>query len=249
MVATYGLFYFTRELGLGIIPSIALTVPAVTLLGILAYRFLINPIRMHPGAVLLMTVALAMAFEELMLELFSSQYQSVYPYIPGYRLLLGVRVLNQHLVILGIVAVVIIMVWLILTKTKLGVALRATAQDAEIANLMGISVPRTLMITMGIATALAGIAATAVAPMWTIYPGMWTPPLVMIMVIVVLGGLGSIKGSVIGAFIIALVEVLVITQMSRYIYLTTVFATVVMVIVLVVRPGGLFGVMFEEERL
>jgi branched-chain amino acid transport system permease protein len=78
---------------------------------------------------------------------------------------------------------------------------------------------------------------------------MWTPPLVMIMVIVVLGGLGSIKGSVIGAFIIALVEVLVITQMSRYIYLTTVFATVVMVIVLVVRPGGLFGVMFEEERL
>ena len=249
MVATYGLFYFTRELGLGIIPSIALTVPAVTLLGILAYRFLINPIRMHPGAVLLMTVALAMAFEELMLELFSSQYQSVYPYIPGYRLILGVRVLNQHLVILGIVAVVIIMVWLILTKTKLGVALRATAQDAEIANLMGISVPRTLMITMGIATALAGIAATAVAPMWTIYPGMWTPPLVMIMVIVVLGGLGSIKGSVIGAFIIALVEVLVITQMSRYIYLTTVFATVVMVIVLVVRPGGLFGVMFEEERL
>jgi branched-chain amino acid transport system permease protein len=249
MVATYGLFYFTRELGLGIIPSIAITVPAVTLLGILAYRFLINPIRMHPGAVLLMTVALAMAFEELMLELFSSQYQSVYPYIPGYRLILGVRVLNQHLVILGIVAVVIIMVWLILTKTKLGVALRATAQDAEIANLMGISVPRTLMITMGIATALAGIAAIAVAPMWTIYPGMWTPPLVMIMVIVVLGGLGSIKGSVIGAFIIALVEVLVITQMSRYIYLTTVFATVVMVIVLVVRPGGLFGVMFEEERL
>jgi len=249
MLATYGLFYFTRELGLSIIPSIAITLPAVTLLGILAYRFLINPIRMHPGAVLLITVALAMVLEELMLEFFSSQYQSVYSYLPGYREILGVRVLNQHLLTLGIVVVVIVAVWLVLTKTKLGVALRATAQDDEIASLMGISVPRTLMITMGIATALAGVAATTVAPLWTIYPGMWTPPLVMVMVIVVLGGLGSIKGSIIGAFIIALVETLIITQLSRYIYLTTVFATVVMAIVLVARPGGLFGVLFEEERL
>ena len=249
MVAIYGLFYFTRQLGLGIIPAIAITLPAVTLLGILAYRFLINPIRMHPGAVLLMTVALAMVFEELMLEFFTSQYQSVYSYIPGYQEILGVRVLNQHLLTLGVVVAVIIIVRLILTKTKLGVAVRATADDAEVASLMGISVPRTLMITMGIATALAGVAAITVAPLWTIYPNMWTPPLVMVMVIVVLGGLGSVKGSIIGAFIIALVETLIITQLSRYIYLTTVFATVVMAVVLVVRPGGLFGVMFEEEKL
>jgi len=249
MVAIYGLYYFTRQLGLGIIPAIAITLPAVTLLGILAYRFLINPIRMHPGAVLLMTVALAMVFEELMLEFFTSQYQSVYSYIPGYQEILGVRVLNQHLLTLGVVVAVIIIVRLILTKTKLGVAVRATADDAEVASLMGISVPRTLMITMGIATALAGVAAITVAPLWTIYPNMWTPPLVMVMVIVVLGGLGSVKGSIIGAFIIALVETLIITQLSRYIYLTTVFATVVMAVVLVVRPGGLFGVMFEEEKL
>ena len=249
MVAIYGLFYFTRQLGLGIIPAIAITLPAVTLLGILAYRFLINPIRMHPGAVLLMTVALAMVFEELMLEFFTSQYQSVYSYIPGYQEILGIRVLNQHLLTLGVVVAVIIIVRLILTKTKLGVAVRATADDAEVASLMGISVPRTLMITMGIATALAGVAAITVAPLWTIYPNMWTPPLVMVMVIVVLGGLGSVKGSIIGAFIIAFVETLIITQLSQYIYLTTIFATVVMAIVLVVRPGGLFGVMFEEEKL
>lgn len=249
MVAIYGLYYFTRQLGLGIIPAIAITLPAVTLLGILAYRFLINPIRMHPGAVLLMTVALAMVFEELMLEFFTSQFQSVYSYIPGYQLIFGVRVLNQHLLTLGVVVAVIIIVRLILTKTKLGVAVRATADDAEVASLMGISVPRTLMITMGIATALAGVAAITVAPLWTIYPNMWTPPLVMVMVIVVLGGLGSVKGSIIGAFIIAFVETLIITQLSQYIYLTTIFATVVMAIVLVVRPGGLFGVMFEEERL
>jgi len=249
MLTAYGLWYFMRRLGIDVAWAILITVPAVTLLGILAYRYLINPIREHLAAVLLMTIALAMVFQELMTALFSNNYWAIPPLIPGFTEILGVRVLNQHLLTLGIVVVVIVIVWLILAKTKLGIALRATAQDAEVANLMGISVPRTLMITMGIATALAAIAAVAVAPIWTIYPAMWTPPLVMIMVVVVLGGLGSIKGAIIGAFIIALVEVSVSTLMPTYAYLKVVFAILAMVIVLSVRPGGLFGIMFEEERL
>jgi branched-chain amino acid transport system permease protein len=249
MLAAYGLWYFMRRLGIDVAWAILITVPAVTLLGILAYRYLINSIREHHAAVLLMTIALAMVFQELMQAIFSNNYWAIPALIPGFTEILGVRVLNQHLLTLGIVVVVIVIVWLILAKTKLGIALRATAQDAEVANLMGISVPRTLMITMGIATALAAIAAVAVAPIWTIYPAMWTPPLVMIMVVVVLGGLGSIKGAIIGAFIIALVEVSVATLIPSYAYLKVVFAILAMVIVLSVRPGGLFGVMFEEERL
>ena len=249
MLTAYGLWYFMRQLGIDVAWAILITVPAVTLLGILAYRYLINPIREHHAAVLLMTIALAMVFQELMQAIFSNNYWAIPALVPGFTEILGVRVLNQHLLTLAIVAVVIVIVWLILAKTKLGIALRATAQDAEVANLMGISVPRTLMITMGIATALAALAAVAVAPIWTIYPAMWTPPLVMIMVVVVIGGLGSIKGAIIGAFIIALVEVSVSTLMPSYAYLKVVFAILAMVIVLSVRPGGLFGIMFEEERL
>lgn len=249
MVGAYGMWYFMRELGLGIIESIVITVPAVTILGLLAYWFLINRIREHHAAVLLMTVALALVFQEVFLGLFASHYRIIPSLISGYSEILGVRVLNQHLLSLGIVAVVIVIVWLILTKTKLGIAIRATAQDAEIANLMGISVPRTLLITMGIATALAAIAAVAVAPLWVVYPYMWNAPLVMILVIVVLGGLGSTKGSIIGAFIVALVEVMVAALMPSGAYLKIMFAMLVMIIVLVVRPGGLFGIVFEEERL
>jgi len=249
MVAAYGMWYLMRELGLGIIESIAITVSATTLLGLLVYRFLINRIREHHAAVLLMTVALALVFQEIFLGIFASHYRAIPFLVSGYSEILGVRVLNQHLLSLGIVAAVIVIVWLVLTKTKLGIALRATAQDAEIANLMGISVPRTLLITMGIATALAAIAAVAVAPLWVVYPYMWNAPLVMVLVIVVLGGLGSIKGSIIGAFIVALVEVLVATLMPSGAYLKVMFAMLVMIIVLVVRPGGLFGIVFEEERL
>lgn len=249
MLAAYGMYIFTRQIGLGVIESIVITIVAVTVLGLLAYQFLINRIRQHIVAVLLMTVALAMLFEQLMVVFFGGHYLSTSYLIGGYTEILGVRVLNQHLLTLGIVAVVIIIVWLLLAKTKLGIAIRATAQDAEVANLMGISVPRTLLITMGIATALAAVAGIAVAPLWTIYPYMWTSPLMMVMVIVILGGLGNIKGSFIGAFIIALAEVLVVSLVPAGAFLRMVFAMLVMVIVLVVRPGGLFGVVFEEERL
>jgi len=249
MLAAYGLWYFMRRLGIDAVWAILITLPAVTLLGILCYRFLINPIREHLAAVLLMTVAIVMVFQESMTAIFSSLYWAIPPLIPGFTELFGIRVLNQHLLTLGIAVVSIVIVWLILAKTKLGIALRATAQDAEVANLMGISVPRTLMITMGLATGLAAIAALAVAPIWTIFPGMWSTPLVMVLVIVVLGGLGSIKGSIIGAFIIALVEQLVLTFMQGYTFLQVVFAILAMIVVLIVRPGGLFGVLFEEERL
>jgi len=249
MLAAYGLWYFMRRLGLDPGWAILITVPTVTLLGILAYRFLINPIREHLAAVLLMTISLAIAFQQLMKAIFSSYYWAIPALIPGFRNILGISVTNQMLLTLGIVAVVVIIVWLILAKTKLGIALRATAQDAEVANLMGISVPRTLTITMGIATALAAIAAVAVAPIWIISPDMWSPPLVMVMVIVIIGGLGSIKGAIIGAFIVALVENSVKVLLPEYNYLAVVCAILAMVIVLIVRPGGLFGVLFEEEKL
>jgi len=249
MLAAYGLYYFIRRLELGAAPAIIITVPAVTLIGILAYRFLINPMREHHAAVLLMTVAIVLVFQESMIAVFSSKYWSIPSLIPGFTDILGVSVLNQKLLVLGVVAAVIVAVRLILSRTKLGIALRATAQDSEVATLMGISVPRTLMITMGIATFLAAIAAVVVAPIWIIHPAMWSHPLVMVLVIVILGGLGSVKGSIIGAFIVALVEVSVAILMPSYDYLKVVFAMLAMVIVLTVRPGGLFGVIFEEERL
>jgi branched-chain amino acid transport system permease protein len=143
----------------------------------------------------------------------------------------------------------LIAVSLLLAKTKLGIAIRAAANDAEVANLMGISIERTGMATMGIAAALAALAGIAVAPSQILLPEMWMAPLVMMLVIVVLGGLGSIKGSIIGAFIIALVETLIVFLVPQGAYLKVTFALLVMVIVLVVRPGGLFGIIFEEERL
>ena len=259
MVAAYGVFYLTSTRisrvdfvgpGWDVTLSILVTVAAVTLLGLLVYRFLINRVRQHPQVILLMSIALAMAFQEIMRMTFGGHTRRILdPFVSGGTQILGESISYQRLLIMGVAAAVMIAMWLILTKTKLGIAIRATANDAEIASLMGISVPRTLLITMGIGTGLAAVAGVLTAASWVFTPYAWMTHLTTVLAIVVLGGLGSIKGSLIGAFIIAFVENLVILRLPAYGYLSTAFAMLVMIIILVVRPGGLFGTIFEEERL
>lgn len=254
MLALYIQWFLMYQQGWGILEAIAVAVVVTTLLGFLVYRFIIDRVREHHGAVLLITIAIAMMIEQIlswhmMNTVGTTETRMIRPLIFGYVEIFGVRVLNQHLLTLGIAAVMIIIVWLLLTKTKMGIAIRATAQDAEVANLMGISTSRILLICMVIATALAAVAGILEGPLEGIRPTMWGSPLVMTMVIVVLGGLGSIKGSIIGAFIIAFVGQLSAFLLPQGGYLIETFVLLAMVIVLVVRPGGLFGIMLEEERL
>lgn len=249
MMASYSMWYLTRQQGLGFIESIAITLPFVTLLGVLVYKLFIDRIREHHAAVLLITIAMLLIFEQVLFMQFGGHVRTVAPYIPGFTTLAGVRVLNQYLLILGIVALSITAVQLLLKKTKLGITIRAVANDAEVANLMGMSSSRTLMITTAVATALAAVAGIAMAPVWTLTPTMWASPMLMMMVIVVLGGLGSIKGSIIGAFIIGFVQILVLALIPGGGYLNQTFVLLAMVVVLIVKPGGLFGTVFEEERL
>jgi len=249
MLASYSMYFFTRQQGLGIIESIAITVPAITLLGLLIYKLLIDRIREHPTAVLLVTIALLLIFEQVLFMSFGGNPGSTDLFVPGYSVIFGIKVINQYLLILGVVAVAITVTQLLLTKTKLGITIRAVANDAEVANLMGISVSKTLLITTGIATALAAVAGVVMAPIWPLTPGMWGSPMLMMMVIVILGGLGSIKGSIIGAFIIGFIQILVVALLPGGGYLNLTFVLLAMVIVLIVRPEGLFGTVFEEEKL
>jgi branched-chain amino acid transport system permease protein len=249
MLAAYGIYAFTKLLGIPIIASAALSLLATTIIGILTYRLFIDRVREHQVTVMLITLALAMVFQEWMILAFSSEPLGAPSFITGYWEIIGVKVSYQNLLTFGIALTVLLGVWAVLSKTRLGVAIRATAQDSEIANLMGINVRRILLITMALAAALAAVAGVVVAPTLTLEPRMWTSPLVMIMAIVVLGGLGSVKGSFIGAFIIGFIEVLVVFLMPGGAFLKGAFALLVMVLILLVRPEGLFGVAFEEERL
>ncbi|MEA1871841.1 MAG: branched-chain amino acid ABC transporter permease [Chloroflexota bacterium] len=250
MVAAYGIWFFAVSQGWGLPESVVVTVVGTGLLGILVYRFLLDRVRGHEAAVLLITIALAMAMQELVRIVFGSLPRNIPFLISGTTEILGIPIFNQYLVTLGIATLVIISIWLVLSKTRLGIAIRATANDAEVANLLGVSIPRTLMITVGIGTALAAVAGILLAPLeggLTCY--MWISPLMMVLVVIVLGGLGSLKGSFIAAFFVGLVEAIVVTVVPTHGYLSQAFAMLAMVIVLAVRPQGMFGTLFEEEKL
>jgi branched-chain amino acid transport system permease protein len=248
MLAAYCFYWLLVKGGLGFAAAAVISVVAVTALSVLCYRLVIEPVREHEAAVLIATIALALIFQELMLFSFGGNYLGIPSTLEGGVRLLGVGIPYQRLLILVVAAAMLAIVWFVLYRTRLGLAIRATANDLEVANLMGMNVQRIAMVTVALSVSLAAIAGVVVAPVFVVDPFMWLAPLVTMLAIVVLGGLGSMKGSLIGALIIGYVEAITVFALPAGAYLKGAVALAIMVAVLLARPEGLFGVAFEEER-
>ena len=248
MVAAYCIYYLSIRLGLNAILSMLIAVVGVTLVGLLVYKLVIDPIREHEAAVLIATIALAMFFQEVILQLFTGDYRSVDFMVQGFFTIGGNKIFYQQLLTFGVVLVILLVVWFLLMKTRLGLAIRSTAEDREVANLMGMNESRLAMITLAISVALAGVTGAVIGPLMVLTPHMWMEPLIIMMAVVVLGGLGSIKGSFIAAFILGFTEALVVFLVPTGAFLKGPVALSIMILVLLIRPEGLFGIAFEEER-
>lgn len=248
MLAAYLIYSLAITAGLNLPLSIVLAIAIVTTVGTISYKFIIARVRQHEATTLIVTIALAIIIQEAMFIGFGGDPRSVPKLISGATEIFGVAVLNQQMLTLGVVLLLLLGTWAFLMKTRLGVAIRATAQDREVANLMGMDVPRIEMVTMAISVAFAAIAGALIAPLFVLTPGMWMHPLVMILAVVVLGGLGSIKGSLVGAFILGFAETLVVFLAPSGAFLRTSVALTIMLVVILIRPQGLFGIVFEEER-
>jgi branched-chain amino acid transport system permease protein len=249
MLVGYFWYIVNTLFGMNIIISASLAVVTTIALGIATYKLCVERIRQHETTVILITLVLAFFFEECVLLGFGSQHRNVPAFIPGYVEVLGVKVLNQYSLTLVVSLVLIFLIWFFLWRTKLGIAIRATAQDREVVNLMGINEKRISMIAVGVGIALAGISGVMVAPIYLLEPTMWTEPFVMILAIVILGGLGSIKGSIIGAYILGYAQVVLVYTVPMGTFIRSSVALAAMIVVLLIRPEGMFGVLFEEERL
>ena len=248
MLASYALYGLLVKAEFPLVVAIPLAIVSVVALSLLCYKLVIEPVRQHESAVLIATIALALIFQESLLVSFGGSFLGIPSAVEGVTSIIGVRVSYQRLIILVVVAITLVATWYLLNRTRLGLAIRAAANDQEIANLMGINVNRVAMYTVGISVGLAAIAGVVVAPVFVVDPLMWLSPLVTMLAIVVLGGLGSLKGSLIGAFIIGYVEAITVFAVPSGSYLKGAVALSIMIVVLLIRPEGLFGVVFEEER-
>ncbi len=248
MVASYCIYFVTHKLGLHPVVGMVIAVPVVTFLGLATYKVFIDPIREHEGAVLIGTIALAIALQEVMLIIFTGDYLSVPPLIQGYFAIFGVKVFYQQLLTFIAALAILGALRFFLMRTKLGLAIRSTAEDREVANLMGMNESRIALMTVGISVALAGFTGAVIVPLTIVEPFMWMHPLIMMMAVVVLGGLGSIKGSFFAAYILGFAEAMVVFLIPMGAFLKGSVALSIMILVLLIRPEGLFGVAFEEER-
>jgi len=248
MVAAYCIYAITNYLGWPVVPAMFIAVIFSVILGMVTYKLLLNPIREHEGAVLIATIAIAMIFEQIMSLIFTGTFLSVPKLVEGFFAVLGVKIFYQQLLTLCAALAIMLVLLLFLFKTKFGLAIRSTAQDREVANLMGINESYVAMITMGISVGLAAVTGAIVVPLTILEPHMWNPPLIMMMAVVVLGGLGSLKGSFVGAFILGFAEAFVVFVFPMGAFFKGSVALSIMILVLIIRPEGLFGVYFEEER-
>jgi branched-chain amino acid transport system permease protein len=248
MLAAYCFYTLLTRFNVGFALAGAISVVAVTLLSLVCYRLVIEPVREHESAVLISTIALGLILQELMLAAYGGNFLGVPSTIEGFVRVGGVSIPYQRLLILVVAAVMLIATWLFLYRTRVGLAIRATANDLEVANLMGMNVHRMAMVTVAFSVGLAAIAGVVATPVTSVHPFMWLDPLVTMLAIVVLGGLGSLKGSIIGALIIAYVEAITVFTLPEGAHLKGAVALGIMVAVLLARPEGLFGVAFEEER-
>jgi len=246
MLAAYLLYTFASLAGLSAPLSVVLSITCVTIIGVICYKLVIDPIRGRETTVLIATIALAIVIQETLALQFGADATTRIRILSGFVEILDVKVFKRDLLAFGVALAMLLAIWVLLMRTRLGTAIRSTAQDREVANLMGMNVARTGMITMAVSVALVAIAGAVKAPAAT--PFMWMPLLVTILAIVVLGGLGSIKGSLVGAFILGFAETSVTVLAPEYSSLERAAALAIMVAVILIRPQGLFGVYMEEER-
>jgi branched-chain amino acid transport system permease protein len=254
MLGTYFYFILTAPppygtFQLDVVPAIIIAVGLSAILGAIIYRFTIDPIIEDLVAVLVVTVGVAIVIQQLLLIRFGAFFRGVPNYVEGYQTILGVKVTNSHLLAFAVSMILFLCLWLFITKTKIGTAMRAVSQDREVTMLMGVNTVRLTMLTMGISSAIAALAGILITASTTgvAHPTMWQTPLYMSFAIVILGGLGSIKGTFIGAFIVGYAENIFVYSVPGGSYLKGMVALGVMATVLIVRPKGLFGKRVELE--
>jgi branched-chain amino acid transport system permease protein len=240
MIAMYGVWAFSRLLGLNPYFAAIAVVPAMFLFGALVYRLVIGSALARPHLVVVFaTMGLSIFLQNIALMAMTADLRDVPPIFARSISIGGVYIKGELL--LGFIVTLcctVILQWVI-KRTFLGKAIRATVQDGEAAKLMGIAVPRIFLITFAAGSALVGLAACVMVPLFSVFPTVGLNFVLIAFVIVVLGGMGSIEGALLGGFCVGVVQ-----SVSAY-YVAPAFGQLffflLFLLVMIFRPNGLFG--------
>jgi branched-chain amino acid transport system permease protein len=246
MVGMFSAYWLIKLTGIHPYLALLIVPPVLYVFGYYLQDVVIKPVfkaerqTREPATVIIVTTGVWYVLDNLSLMLFGAEYRTVRTAISNKSMALGPYILSIPK-FSGFVVAVLATVGLALfmRKTKIGMALRATALDREAANLMGIDQYKIYNIAFGLGTAIAGIAGCVLIPFYYVYPSVGVVFDIRAFIIVVLGGLGSIPGALLGGLVIGLIE----SVFSQFMASTWTEAIIyaIFLIILFVKPSGFFG--------
>jgi branched-chain amino acid transport system permease protein len=229
-------------LGLWLGAGIAIAIAAVVGAGILMERLVVRPFYDHRDILLItvMTTLAAMIFIEKGSQLlWGARLKQLRPIVPGQVNFLGTTISAQEALIIVVAPVILAALWLFLRNSRLGRGIRAVGQNPNAAKLIGIDVSRLFIITFALSAALAGLTGALLGSVRMVTPAFGSEPLVKALIIVIFGGLGSLSGTILAAYLIGLLEAALVFFIGIYWAPSMIF--VLLIVVLLLRPQGLMG--------
>jgi len=224
----------------GFLPALLISPIMVGLMGIILEFAVRRTYGQDPLFGLLLTFGAAMALEEIVRIIWGpGNYSMMIPHFVKGPIALGFIVYSKYRIFLaGLAVLLIILTWLFLEKTPYGAIIRAGAFDSEMVMALGIDLKKLRTLVFGLGAALAAVAGIIAAPLWSIRPTMGADVLMPAFVVVVIGGVGSFWGAVIGGLLVGVatgISVMFLPKMSNVIMF------ILMAIIILIRPRGLMG--------
>jgi branched-chain amino acid transport system permease protein len=249
VLSAYLAYWLFTLWGVDPIVSIAVVAPLFFVFGVVVQRYLIARVRQEPGLLVLVTFALAITLEGVMGALWRTTGRSVRTVYTGEVVPLAFGDLTIRLPVVqlvGFAAAVVTLgvLYLLLTRSDLGRAIRATIQNPDAAQLVGVNVARVRALTFGAALASVAAGGAVFSLIWTFNASSHEAWISKMLAIVVLGGMGSLPGALVGALIIGVAEALAAVTITTY--LSPIVSYLILFFILVFRPQGLMGPRIRE---
>lgn len=237
VIAAYVGYYAVKLAGLPYLFAVILGMIVGASMAYVCERFLYRRWRGAGRVQLLCAIALFFLIANIANAIWTSKAKLFPTYLPGS--IPGISYSYERLVVLVASAILFILTYLFIMKTKMGKAIRAASQDSGMAQVLGINIDTVNSMVFILGGALSGAAAVLVAPLYTVYPTMGDLPLLKALVVVILGGFGTVSGVFICGLGLGVLEALgAIYVSSAYQHG---YAFIILIIVLLFKPKGLFG--------
>ncbi len=238
-----------NRVGLNYLASIVISLVITGLVGAAMYQFILVRVRGMAISEIIASYAVGLAIlEGLRWGGLKGATFTLPPFVEGSVELFGVSIDFQRLLVVGIGAALFSLLWLFVTRTRLGLGLKGMAQDERAALTLGIDSDFMAVVAMALGSMLAGVAGLVLLPLGNIVVEAGYNVLIMAVAVCIVGGLGSWTGAILAAFLIGFAQILTVVYLGTH--YQVVVALIAIIITLILRPSGLFGQQKElEERV